>query len=236
MQSRCRRRTHPHWGFSYLNYSFDITNSDVEDIIYFSFLDPDVLTNNLGNDLEIVSSQTVTESDYKIPNRFYTDNDLDFVFDYLEDTNQDGNAYNDDFDGDGIPNFMDPDDDNDKIATIAEETGISPSNGKYVILGMVYELKNKNHVNLIICIFGIMAAIELRKSLIERFNRIIKDDSKLMTLDGVFDSINVVESPSQVSEEHYKIIEERRKKHLSGETKGKSWDDVKSGIRKKYGF
>src|SRR5690606_1412521 len=42
------------------------------------------------------------------------------VFDYLEDTNQDGNAYNDDFDGDGIPNFMDPDDDNDKIDTIAE--------------------------------------------------------------------------------------------------------------------
>lgn len=81
-----------------------------------------------------------------------------------------------------------------------------------------------------------MAAIELRNSLIERFNRIIKDDSKLMTLDGIFDSINIVESPSLVSEEHYKIVEERRRKHLAAETKGKSWDDVKSEIKKKYGF
>lgn len=81
-----------------------------------------------------------------------------------------------------------------------------------------------------------MAAIELRNSLIERFNRIIKDDSKLMALDGILDSMNEVESPSLVSEEHYKIVEERRKKHLAGQTKGKNWDDVKSGIKKKYGF
>lgn len=81
-----------------------------------------------------------------------------------------------------------------------------------------------------------MAAMELRNSLIERFNRIIKDDSKLMTLDGIFDSINIVESPSLVSDEHYKIVEERRRKHLAGETKGKSWDDLKSDIKKKYGF
>lgn len=81
-----------------------------------------------------------------------------------------------------------------------------------------------------------MAAIELRNSLIERFNRIIKDDSKLMTLDGILDSINVKESPSLVPEEHYKIVEERRRKHLTGETKGKNWDDVKSEIKKKYGF
>jgi hypothetical protein len=81
-----------------------------------------------------------------------------------------------------------------------------------------------------------MTAIELRNSLIERFNRILKDDSKLATLDGIFDSINVEESPSVVSEAHYKIVEERRRKHLAGETKGKSWDDVKSEIIKKYDF
>ncbi|WP_346881642.1 addiction module protein [uncultured Algibacter sp.] len=81
-----------------------------------------------------------------------------------------------------------------------------------------------------------MAAIELRNSIIERFNQIIQDDSKLMALDGIFDSMNVIESSSLVSEEHYKIVEERRKKHLAGETKVKSWDDVKSGINKKYGF
>ena len=81
-----------------------------------------------------------------------------------------------------------------------------------------------------------MAAIELRNSIIERFNQIIQDDSKLMALDGIFDSMNAIESSSLVSEEHYKIVEERRKKHLAGETKVKSWDDVKSGINKKYGF
>ncbi|OBQ56372.1 hypothetical protein JJL45_13930 [Tamlana sp. s12] len=81
-----------------------------------------------------------------------------------------------------------------------------------------------------------MAAIDLRNSLIERFNRIIKDDSKLIALDGIFDAMNVIDSPSLVSEEHYKIVEDRRRKQLAGETKGKSWDDVKSGIKKKYGF
>lgn len=81
-----------------------------------------------------------------------------------------------------------------------------------------------------------MGAMELRNSLIERFNRIIKDDSKLLALDGIFDSMNVVESPSIVSDEHYKIVEERRRKHLVGETKGKNWGDVKSEIKKRYGF
>ncbi|WP_067145786.1 hypothetical protein [Pseudotamlana agarivorans] len=81
-----------------------------------------------------------------------------------------------------------------------------------------------------------MAAIDLRNSLIERFNRIIKDDSKLIALDGIFDAMNFIDSPSLVSEEHYKIVEDSRRKQLGGETKGKSWDDVKSGIKKKYGF
>jgi hypothetical protein len=78
----------------------------------------------------------------------------------------------------------------------------------------------------------IMRAIEL----IERFNKIIKDDSKLMTLDGIFDSMTIEDSPSLVSEVHYKIVEDRRRKHTSGETKGKSWEDVRGEIKKKYGF
>ncbi|WP_203258167.1 addiction module protein [Hyunsoonleella ulvae] len=111
---------------------------------------------------------------------------------------------------------------------------MSSSDGKHGVLGMICEAINNE--NLIIRILVIMAEIELRNSLIKRFNRIIKDDSKLMTLDGIFDSINAVESSSVVPEEHYKIVEERRRKHQVGETKGKSWDDVKSGIKKKYGF
>jgi hypothetical protein len=81
-----------------------------------------------------------------------------------------------------------------------------------------------------------MGAIELRNSIIERFNRIIKDDSKLMTLDGIFDAMTIEESPSLVSEKHYKIVEERRRKHISGETQGKSWEDVRAEIKNKYGF
>jgi hypothetical protein len=81
-----------------------------------------------------------------------------------------------------------------------------------------------------------MGAIELRNSLIERFNRMINDDSKLIILDGIFDSMNILESSSLVSEAHYKVVEDRRKKHISGETKGENWDDVRSEIKKKYGF
>lgn len=35
-----------------------------------------------------------------------------------------------------------------------------------------------------------MEAVELRNKLIEQFNQFIKDDSKLLALDGIFDSIN----------------------------------------------
>ena len=82
----------------------------------------------------------------------------------------------------------------------------------------------------------IMGALDLRSNLIERFNRMIQDDTKLIALEGVFDSMNAFDSYSSVPEEHYKIVEERRKKHLSGESKGKSWEEVKKGLKDKYGF
>ena len=64
----------------------------------------------------------------------------------------------------------------------------------------------------------------------------IQDDSKLATLDGVFDSMKAVDSPSIVSEEHYNRVEERRQKYHSGETKGLSWEEVKGKLKHKYGF
>ena len=81
-----------------------------------------------------------------------------------------------------------------------------------------------------------MGAPELRSKLIEQFSKFIQDDSKLVTLDGIFDSINTIESPSLVSNEHYNIIEERRRKYHAGETKGATWDEVKQKLIKKYGF
>jgi len=56
-----------------------------------------------------------------------------------------------------------------------------------------------------------MGAVELRHKLIEKFSQFLQDDSKLLALDGVFDSLNSMDTPSLVSEEHYKIVEERRR-------------------------
>jgi hypothetical protein len=81
-----------------------------------------------------------------------------------------------------------------------------------------------------------MESLELRIKLIEQFTLFIQDDSKIVALDGIFDSMNTFDSPSLVPEEHYKIVEERYKKYHQGETKGSSWDDVKQSLKDKYGF
>nr|WP_262890647.1 RHS repeat-associated core domain-containing protein [Kordia aestuariivivens] len=70
--------------------------------------------------MKSISTITLTESDYIIPNSFYADTDGDGVDDYLEDLNADGNLDNDDTDADGIANYLDVDDDNDTIPTFRE--------------------------------------------------------------------------------------------------------------------
>jgi hypothetical protein len=50
-----------------------------------------------------------------------TDHDNDSVPSIAEDPDGDGNPTNDDTDGDGFANFLDPDDDNDGIPTIEED-------------------------------------------------------------------------------------------------------------------
>lgn len=81
-----------------------------------------------------------------------------------------------------------------------------------------------------------MGAIKLREKLIEQFNLFIQDDSKLLALDGIFDSMMHTDAPSTVSEEHYKIVEERRRKFLAGETEGITWEELKSNLKNRYGF
>jgi len=81
-----------------------------------------------------------------------------------------------------------------------------------------------------------MGAVELREKLIKQFTLFIQDDSKLLALDGIFDSINATDSDSLVPEDHYKIVEERRTKRLAGETEGLTWDEIKSRLKEKYGF
>ena len=82
-----------------------------------------------------------------------------------------------------------------------------------------------------------MEILDLKDKLIKQFQILIKDESKLNTLDGVFDSITVVSNTdSLVSEKQYTIVEERRQKRILGKTKGKSWNDVKNELKQKYEF
>ena len=79
-----------------------------------------------------------------------------------------------------------------------------------------------------------MGTAELRSKLIEQFNLVIQDDAMLVALDGVFDSMSTSESDSSVPEEHYKIVEDRRRKWLNDETKGLNWNEVKAQLKQKY--
>lgn len=81
-----------------------------------------------------------------------------------------------------------------------------------------------------------MGTLELREKLIEKFNLFIQDDSKLLALNGIFDSIMHTSTPSIVPDEHYKTVEERRRQFHEGKTKGATWDDVKQNLKGKYGF
>ncbi len=81
-----------------------------------------------------------------------------------------------------------------------------------------------------------MEVLELRKKLIEQFNLFLQDDSKLVTLNGIFDSMNAVDSSSLVPDSHYEIVEKRRQEFHAGETKGLTWDEVKLNLKKKNGF
>ncbi len=113
---------------AYLKYYFDISDSDSQ-TIHFPMQQEAFLSNNLGEEMKALSTVTLTESDYIIPNAFYNDTDNDGINDHIEDTNQDGNADNDDADGDGIPNYKDTDDDNDGVLTSVEGTTDTDNDG-----------------------------------------------------------------------------------------------------------
>ncbi|WP_026776884.1 hypothetical protein [Polaribacter sp. Hel_I_88] len=82
-----------------------------------------------------------------------------------------------------------------------------------------------------------METTALRNKIINQFQEFIEDDSKLNILDGVFDAMTTTNTiDSLVSEEHYKKVEDRYQKKIKGETKGKSWDEVKLELQQKYGF
>lgn len=83
-----------------------------------------------------------------------------------------------------------------------------------------------------------MKTLELRKKLIEQFDLLIQDDSKLMTLDGVFDAINSedVDYSSNISEAHYRVVKERRHQYHDGQASVSDWESVKLRLQKKHGL
>ncbi|MBP93127.1 MAG: peptidylprolyl isomerase [Flavobacteriaceae bacterium] len=67
--------------------------------------------------LEGVPSYTPIIFKFNLYERTILDHDLDGIPSYMEDLDENGNAYNDDTDGDLLPNFVDNDDDNDGYFT-----------------------------------------------------------------------------------------------------------------------
>lgn len=58
---------------------------------------------------------------FRVISRIDTDYDGDNIASHLEDLDGDGNGFNDDTDGDGLPNFIDNDDDGDGVLTRYED-------------------------------------------------------------------------------------------------------------------
>lgn len=81
-----------------------------------------------------------------------------------------------------------------------------------------------------------MSTSALRDKIIERFNDIIEDPSKLDILEGIFDSITTNSDTSHVPEEHYRTVQERREKYHAETTTGASWKEVKQYLLKKHGL
>lgn len=81
-----------------------------------------------------------------------------------------------------------------------------------------------------------METTKLREKLKNQFSEIIADDKNLNYLKRIFEDLNEDNYTSQVPESHYQIVDERRRKHLAGESESLTWKEVKEKIIKKHGF
>ena len=82
----------------------------------------------------------------------------------------------------------------------------------------------------------IMETKDVRKKIIVDFGKIIKDDSNVLLLEGIFDAIKTDLNASKVPESHYLVVEEERERYLTETISGISWDDFEAQLLKKYGF
>ena len=131
--------------FSLIEGDVSGNQSDVTVTFHETFIDANSNLNalvspyvNITNPQEVYARVENTEGLYATSDVILEvitciDNDNDGVSTMDEDLNGDGYPGNDDTDNDGIPNYLDPDDDNDTVETLTETTGIGAGFGQQYI-------------------------------------------------------------------------------------------------------
>ena len=76
-----------------------------------------------------------------------------------------------------------------------------------------------------------MEIAKLKKKLKIQFSEIISNDKNLVYLEKIFETMSGSNYSSQVPEEHYKVVDERRRKSIAGETKGLTWEEIKNEVK-----
>ena len=77
----------------------------------------------------MITNDSQSDTGKVIVNTFLTEDDNDGIPAALEDLNSNGDLEDDDTDGDGLPNYLDDDDDGDNVKTTSENPNYSASNG-----------------------------------------------------------------------------------------------------------
>lgn len=75
-----------------------------------------------------------------------------------------------------------------------------------------------------------MATIDLKKSVLEYVNT--ADVRLLKMIKALAESYENDKQETSLSNEHYKILEQRREAHLQGKSKSLTWEQVKQNARK----
>lgn len=119
-------------GVDFSNFNLDVVRNDMEnqDLEFYSNLSDALMSENSFASpwyINMVNNQTIFAAHNGVITEVVlrvvdcaNDYDLDSVPTADEDLNNDGNLANDDTDGDGIPNFLDNDDDGDMVLTSFE--------------------------------------------------------------------------------------------------------------------
>lgn len=80
-----------------------------------------------------------------------------------------------------------------------------------------------------------MESILLKQKLIDQFNSLLEDQSKWLIMNDFFEMIEIPKLDSYITDEHYKIVNERREAYLKNKKIGLKWEEVKLQLMEKHG-